>query len=92
MSKISYDRLEDVLYVSFTDPSQKAIGEMYGNFIIRTNKNGIVGVTILDASIYLKIVALEQVKKGERERKRGKVKRGTKRGVNLLKNPRGVKA
>jgi uncharacterized protein YuzE len=47
-----YDEPEDVLYVNFVNspPEEAAFGRMFGDYIIRCKKDGlVVGITILHA-------------------------------------------
>ena len=51
---ISYDDVADVLYISFEKPQKATDSEQIDDIIIRYRDNKIVGITIINASHYMK--------------------------------------
>lgn len=53
---VDYDKVEDVLYVNFTNsPVQEAdFGRRFGDYIVRIRQGLVIGVTILNAQYHYK--------------------------------------
>jgi len=51
---IDYDEEADVLYISFEKPQKATESKMINDMIMHYRKDEIVGVTVLNASNYLK--------------------------------------
>jgi len=51
---IDYDEEADVLYISFEKPQKATESKMINDMILHYRKDNIVGVTVLNASNYLK--------------------------------------
>jgi uncharacterized protein YuzE len=54
---VDYDKVEDVLYVNFTDsPVQEAdFGRRFGDYIVRIRQGLVIGVTVLNAHTHYQI-------------------------------------